>query len=77
MKDLKFNPDKATAKVGQDVCWVNDEDIQHDAVDEESDRFASELFDKGKTFTWKADKAGTVNYVCTVHPGMRGELDVN
>jgi plastocyanin len=76
MADIKFVPDKTAAKVGQTVCWVNDDDIQHDAVDEDGKQFESTLFGKGKTFSWKAAKAGTVKYVCTVHPGMDGELDV-
>jgi plastocyanin len=76
MKNLKFNPDTATAKVGDKVCWVNDDDVQHDAVDESGGRFTSALYGNGMTFTWTADKAGTVSYVCTVHPGMTGELTV-
>ena len=77
MADIKFKPETATAKVGQPVCWTNDDDIQHDAVDEDGKQFESALFGKGETFTWKAEKAGTVKYVCTVHPGMDGTLDVN
>jgi plastocyanin len=76
MKDIKFAPEKATATVGQEVCWTNEDDVQHDAVDEAGHAFHSALFGQGKTFTWKAAKAGTVKYVCTVHPGMDGELDV-
>ena len=30
----------------------------------------------GKTFSFTADKAGTVSYVCTFHPGMQGTLEV-
>jgi plastocyanin len=76
MADIRFKPEKATAKVGQTVCWTNDDGIQHDAVDEDGKQFESALFGKGQTFTWKAAKAGTVQYVCTVHPGMDGTLDV-
>ena len=77
MKNIKFAPDQTTAKVGQTVCWVNDDSVQHDAVDESTSAFHSALFGKGKTFSWKADKAGTVSYVCTVHPGMQAKLTVS
>jgi plastocyanin len=77
MADINFKPEKTSAKVGETVCWVNDDDVQHDAVDEDGKQFASALFGKGKTFSWKAEKAGTVNYVCTVHPGMTGELTIS
>jgi plastocyanin len=76
MKDIKFQPETASAKVGQPVCWVNDDDVAHDAVDEEGHAFHSELYGQGKTFTTKLTTAGTISYVCTVHPGMTGELDV-
>jgi plastocyanin len=76
MKDIQFDPQTAHVKVGQTVCWVNDDSVQHDAVDEDGHAFHSALFEGGKTFTWKADKAGTVSYVCTVHPGMDGTLDI-
>jgi plastocyanin len=76
MKDIKFVPAKTSAKVGQAVCWTNDDDVQHDAVDEAGHAFHSALFGQGMTFTWKPSKAATVKYVCTVHPGMDGEIDV-
>jgi plastocyanin len=76
MKDIRFAPDKASVKVGDTVCWTNDDGVQHDAVDDSGGAFKSALFGKGQTFTWKAGKAGTIHYVCTVHPGMTGELDV-
>ena len=76
MVDIKFDPEDATADVGQEVCWVNEETIEHNAVAEESGEFKSELFGKGQTFTTTIDQPGTIEYVCTVHPGMTGTLTV-
>jgi plastocyanin len=75
MADIKFDPQTVTAKAGQEICWVNEDDVQHDAV-AENDAFKSELFNKGETFTTTVDKPGTIKYVCTVHPGMTGEITV-
>lgn len=75
MHNIKFNPAKTTAKVGDEVCWVNDDDVQHDAV-ADSGQFKSQLFGQGQTFTTKLAKAGPISYVCTIHPGMTGEIDV-
>jgi plastocyanin len=77
MVDIKFDPEDATADAGQEVCWVNDETIDHNAVDEETGKFRSELFGKDETFTTTIDEPGTIEYVCTVHPGMTGTLTVN
>ena len=76
MKDIKFDPEDATAKAGQEVCWFNEDTIDHNAVDEETGKFESELFGQGKTFTTTVDEPGTIDYVCTIHPGMTGTLTV-
>jgi plastocyanin len=76
MVDIKFDPENATVKAGQEVCWVNEDSIDHDAVAESGATFESELFGKGETFTATVDEPGTVEYVCTIHPGMTGTLTV-
>jgi plastocyanin len=76
MKDIKFDPEKATAGVGQTVCWVNEDSVDHNAVANEGADFKSELFGKGKTFSTTVDTPGTVKYECTIHPGMVGEITV-
>jgi len=76
MKQIQFKPERVTVKVGDTVTWVNEEQIEHNAVATEGADFRSELFGEGKTFEWKAEKAGMVKYVCTVHPGMDGTITV-
>jgi plastocyanin len=76
MKDIKFDPETTTAGVGQQICWINEDTIEHDAVADSGASFKSELFGKGQTFTATVDKPGTVKYECTVHPGMKGEITV-
>jgi plastocyanin len=76
MKNIKFAPEDATVKVGQTVKWVNQDTVDHDVSAKSGADFKSDLFGNGKSFEWKADKAGTVSYVCTVHPGMVGTLKV-
>jgi plastocyanin len=75
MVDIQFDPKDATAGVGQQVCWVNEDTIEHNAV-ADGGEFESELFGKGKTFTATLDSPGEIPYVCTVHPGMTGTLTV-
>jgi plastocyanin len=76
MIDVKFDPQEATASVGQEVCWVNEDTIDHNAVAESGADFKSDLYGKGETFTATVDRPGTVEYVCTIHPGMTGTLTV-
>jgi plastocyanin len=76
MIDIKFDPEDATASVGQEICWVNEDEIDHNAVAESGADFESELFGKGETFTTTIDSPGSVEYVCTIHPGMTGTIAV-
>jgi plastocyanin len=76
MKNIKFAPQDATVKVGQTVKWVNQDTVDHDVQAKSGADFKSDLFGNGKSFEWKAEEAGTVSYVCTVHPGMVGTLKV-
>jgi plastocyanin len=76
MVDIKFDPAEATAGVGQEICWINEDEIDHNAVAESGADFESELFGKGETFTATVDSPGTVEYVCTIHPGMDGTITV-
>jgi plastocyanin len=75
MVDIKFDPQNATASVGQQVCWVNEDTIEHNAVADDG-QFESELFGKDQTFSATVDSPGEIPYVCTVHPGMTGTLTV-
>jgi plastocyanin len=76
MVDIKFDPEDATARAGQEICWTNEDEIEHNAVAESGADFKSELYGKGETFTRTVEEPGRVEYVCTVHPGMTGTIDV-
>ena len=76
MKDIKFVPADITVKAGDTVTWTNEESVPHDVKAEKGADFASETFGEGKTFSYKTTAAGTIDYVCTLHPGMEGTITV-
>ena len=76
MRDIKFDPENATARVGQEICWPNEDTIDHNAVAESGADFESELYGQGQTFTTTVEEPGTVEYVCTIHPAMVGTIEV-
>jgi plastocyanin len=76
MKNIAFSPDKQTVKVGQKVVWTNQDDVQHDADAASGAEFETDLIGKGGTVEYTPDKAGTIEYVCSVHPNMKGTLTV-
>jgi plastocyanin len=76
MKDIAFSPAGVTVKVGQKITWTNDDSVQHDVQSTSGESIKSDLFGKGGTFSFTPTKAGTIDYVCTVHPGMTGTITV-
>jgi plastocyanin len=71
MTNRAYDPATVTIKVGDTVTWVNQDAPQHDVVADNGE-FKSELFDKGKTFSFIFREAGTYPYHCSIHPGMTG-----
>ncbi len=76
MVDIKFDPEEATAEAGQEICWPNEDEVEHNAVAESGATFESELYGKGETFTTTVEEPGRVEYVCTIHPGMTGSIEI-
>lgn len=76
MKDIKFVPRDAQVRVGQKVMWENNDTAPHNVTAQKGADFKSDTFNQGGTFEYTPTKAGTIDYVCTVHPGQEGRLIV-
>ena len=76
MKGLRFHPASATVRVGQTVTWTNDDNVDHNVTSTSGAKFMSRAFGHAHDFAFTPRKAGTVKYVCTLHPGMTGKLVV-
>jgi plastocyanin len=76
MQNIQFAPKDTTVKVGQKVTWTNDDSTDHNVTADSGADFKSKDFGKGSTFEFTPDKAGTIKYECTLHPGMTATLNV-
>jgi plastocyanin len=76
MKEIKFNPASVTVKAGQTVTWTNNDTVGHDVTGDDFNSGDPGGLQNGDTFAHTFDKAGTFDYVCTVHPGMEGSVTV-
>jgi plastocyanin len=76
MKNILFVPDKITARVGQTIRWTNDDAVEHTVKAESGADFSSDIIEQGKTFEAKVTKAGTIAYMCTIHPSQKGTITV-
>jgi plastocyanin len=76
MKNIKFLPQDLTAKAGQRITWTNDDPVAHTVTAQKGADFDSGTINSGGRFSFTPRKAGTIDYVCTIHPGQTGTITV-
>jgi plastocyanin len=73
--NFTFSPNPLTVARGAMVTWVNEDDIPH-SIYCESLNLRSHPMDTKESFAHRFDKPGTFDYVCGIHPHMRGRVIV-
>jgi plastocyanin len=77
VQDNSFKPGTIKVALGDTVTFTNDGAIAHTVTATSGAKFDSGSLAPGATFKFTAAKAGTVSYVCTFHPGMKGSIEVD
>jgi len=79
MVDFDFMPRNIRIAIGDSVRWTNRGRAPHTATsNNQTMGFDSDRVAPGESWTSPAfTTAGTVNYVCQVHPNMRGSITVS
>jgi plastocyanin len=73
IRSSTFSPDKITVAAGDTVTWVfRDKSLSHNVV---GDGYKSPL-QRGGRYTHTFDEPGTHSYRCTLHPAMKGKVEV-
>jgi plastocyanin len=70
-----FGPTKHTSTVGQPVTWVNEDASPHQ-ITIVSTKERSPVLLKGESHVMGFNTAGTFEYICGLHPGMKGTIEV-
>ena len=76
---IEFDPADVTVKAGTTITWTNSDDLPHTVTKEGGpgpDFDSGELAPGSGEFEQTFDEAGTVDYVCTIHPGQAGTVVV-
>ncbi len=78
MEGSQYMPDTVDVPVGATVKWTNTDTPAHtvDYVDGPGEKFTSGTMNPGDVFEQKFAAAGTVNYICDIHPFQKGVLNV-
>jgi plastocyanin len=72
--DNTFTPSSVKARVGDTIVWTNTGRMPHTVT--APDKSFDKQLQPGDTFSYALRAVGTVNYVCSYHPGMAGTLVV-
>ncbi len=70
-----FGPNKVAGTVGQPVTWVNEDDSPHQ-ITIVSTKERSPILTKGQSHVMAFTTPGTFDYVCGLHPQMKGAIEV-
>jgi plastocyanin len=76
--EIAFDPADVTVKAGTTITWTNSDDLPHTVTKDggPGGNFDSGNIDPGGEFELTVDVPGTVDYVCTIHPGQAGTITV-
>ena len=72
---FEFHPAAITVSKGDVVVWVNKDPVPHTATAPRT-AFDSGTINAGSSFRFTATSPGRFDYVCTLHPTMKGVLIV-
>jgi len=75
IKDFAFDPGDLTVAKGTTVTWKNDDSATH-RIKSGDGSFDSKDLKNGDSFEHTFDTAGTFDYICGIHPSMKGKITV-
>jgi plastocyanin len=77
MEDFSFESATVTIQAGGKVIWQNEGDAPHTATADD-DSFDTGTVQPGKLKSEAAafKETGTFSYICTIHPDMKGTVEV-
>jgi plastocyanin len=73
--DFAFSPATLTVPIGATVTWTN-HDAEPHTVAANDGSFHSPGMDTDATYSYTFTKDGTFEYICSIHPMMRGTVVV-
>jgi len=75
MDHSTFIPSEITVTPGTTVTWVNNETMPHTVVDPNKG-FRSKTLVKDAKFSFTFTTPGDYDYLCSIHPNMKGKVIV-
>ena len=71
---VKFQPQVLTVQKGDTVVWTNQDIVAHNVTQQPGAAWASSTLQPGQSWRHVVDE--TADYICTLHPVMKGNIEV-
>lgn len=73
IQNYAFSPAEITITKGTTVTWTNLDTTPHTVT---GSSFDSGTLQKGQSWSYTFNDAGTFDYICSIHPAMKGKVMV-
>lgn len=71
ISNFAFSPNIVTAKVGDTITWTNQDAMPHKIS---GSGISSDILQKGQSYSTTFTASGTFDYICSIHPSMKGQI---
>ena len=71
-----FGPGKLSVAPGKTVTWVNGDDSPHQVTVTSGTQTRGPVMTKGQSYSQAFSTPGVYDYICGLHPSMKGQIDV-
>lgn len=76
IEGFKFGPAKVAVEKGKPITWTNGDDSPHQIAVTTVTPGRSPVLVKGQSHTQTFTNPGVYDYMCGLHPGMKGQVEV-
>jgi len=73
IEDFAFQPATLTVAPGTIVTWINQDSVAHTVAIAGTE---SPRLNTGDSWSYTFDTAGAFDYICGIHPHMKGQIEV-
>ena len=74
--EFLFGPETIKVQSGRAITWTNVDDSPHQVTVKATSELRSPVLLKGQSTTIQFNDVGTYDYICGLHPGMKGKIEV-
>jgi plastocyanin len=76
ISEFLFGPEKIAVQVGQVITWTNTDDSPHQVTVQGASTVRTPVILKGQSAAMVFNNVGDYDYICGLHPNMKGKIEV-